>query len=140
MLPLFQDWPEILQFVKQVPDIIAGPIDPVWVQVVEGGVVAVALEGCDGGPLDQDHHLARLDATGGDLPELANGHDAPAVGRNLMGRAARVGQVLFFVRNVKEVQGIDWLRHRWLSINIFGTLVGCGRILFELQEVLQWTQ
>jgi hypothetical protein len=57
----------------------------VQVQVVEGGVVAVALEGFDGGPLDQDHHLARLDATGGDRSKLADSDDAPAVGRNLTG-------------------------------------------------------
>ena len=57
---------------------------------MEGGVVAVALEGFDGGPLDQDHHLARLDATGG--------NNAPTMGRNLTNRTARVGQIHTLVR------------------------------------------
>ena len=68
VLLCFQDRPEILKLIKQVPDVIAGSVDPMGVQVVEGGVIAITLEGCDGGPLDQDHHLARLDATGGRPP------------------------------------------------------------------------
>lgn len=70
-------------------------MDAMGMQVLQGGVVAVAVEGIFGRPLDEDQYLARLNTPSGGLTKPAKGHHAAAVSLDLAGRATRIGQVLF---------------------------------------------
>ncbi len=61
-------------------------------QVRELGVVEEGLERLARGPLDQDHDAAGLGVARQGVVQPPERHDAPAVLRHGLGRAARVGR------------------------------------------------
>ena len=71
------------------------------------GVLAVALEGRPGLPLDEDEHLPGSDVAGRALPEPAQGQHAPSVPGDLTGRPARIGRVLLTVSDIEQVERVD---------------------------------
>src|ERR1700677_2756298 len=53
----FEQRPQVVQPVEQVPYVGRGALFPVRVQVGQLGILAVAVEGRLGLPFDEDHHL-----------------------------------------------------------------------------------
>ena len=56
----FQDRPQILQSVEQMPDIVARPVDAVRMEVGKRRIVAIAFKSLFRSPFDHDHHRARV--------------------------------------------------------------------------------
>jgi hypothetical protein len=75
------------------------------VEILELRIVEEGPESLLGGPLDQDHHLARLHAllTFQRLPQPAQGNDPATVFGDGFGRAARVAQVEVVLFQVEQV-------------------------------------
>ena len=80
--------PQVVEPVEQVPHVRRGAAFPVRVQVGQCGVLAVAVEGRPGLPLDEDEHLPGGDVAGHAFPEPAQGHHVSSVPGNLAGRSA----------------------------------------------------
>src|SRR6185503_9247685 len=88
--------------------IVRRPVDAMRMQLCQPRVVAVAVEGVPRIPLDQDQHLARLDRARGGLAKLAERDHASAVRLDFPRRALRIREVLVPVRDVEEVEGVDF--------------------------------
>src|SRR5438105_10245583 len=114
-LLLFEDRLQVLELVEEVPDVVAGALLPVRMQVTNLRIVAVAVKGCLRRPFDEDHHRARLDVACCGLSELAERDDAPAVRLYLLRGAARVGEILVAIRDVEEIERIYRPGHRSLQ-------------------------
>jgi hypothetical protein len=84
-------------------------------QVLQRRVVAVAVKGLLGSPLDKNQDRARLDTSGRDLTKLAKGNDSAAVSLDLAGRSARICQVLVLVGDIEEIERIDGSGHGHLA-------------------------
>src|SRR5258708_13068623 len=74
---------EVVQAVEKLPDIPSGALLAVTMQVDQGRVTEVALEGLAGAPLHEDQDLPRLDLTEHLLAKAAQGDHPSAVSINL---------------------------------------------------------
>jgi hypothetical protein len=99
--------PQVVEPVEQMPHVRRGACFPVWVQICQRGILAVALEGRPGLPLDENEHLPGSYVACRALPEPAQGQHAPSVPDNLTGRPARIGQVLLTVSDIEQVERVD---------------------------------
>src|SRR5258708_31656090 len=98
---------EVVQAVEKVPDIPSGALLAVTMQVDQGRVTEVALEGLAGAPLHEDQDLPRLDVTEHLLAKAAQGDHPSAVSINLRGGAPRVGEVFVTVCDVEQVELVN---------------------------------
>src|SRR5438045_2652993 len=81
-------------------------------QVGKLRVVDIALQRLARAPLDQDHHVARLDLADAGLAELAERNDAPTVRLHFFRRALRVCEVFVAIGNIEQVQRVERIAHR----------------------------
>src|SRR5258708_13587190 len=82
---------EVVQAVEKVPDIPSGALLAVTMQVDQGRVTEVALEGLAGAPLHEDQDLPRLDVPEHLLAKAAQGAHPSARPVHLPAARPRVG-------------------------------------------------
>src|SRR4249919_4006262 len=118
---LLKDRPQVLELVEQVPDVIASAFLAMRMQVRDSWIAAVRVESCLRRPFDEDHHRARFDVASGRLAKLAERDNVPSVGLHFLRGAARIGEILVTVRNVKEIECVYRTGHRSLQVIVTST-------------------
>src|SRR5712664_3654018 len=88
-----QDWPQILELVEEMPDVVVSAFHAMRMQIGKPRIVAIAVEGLLRGPFDEDEDRARLELARRALAEPAEREDPATVGLHLFGRPSGTGQI-----------------------------------------------